>query len=181
MMKKLRSTFIGFALAAVLVAGVALPTQAASIGLTGSVNYADAGNPWGINTNTGISGTAYWDENLLSGGPEFLDDFIDPSLNLQLVLGGFSYDFSNDISFKLLTFGFFDGMLKQIALTGEGPLGEFFDIAFGAFAGVSDFTLNDGVYVATGEIAPVPEPGTFLLLGAGLGGLIYVQRRRKQG
>lgn len=183
MMRKLRSTFISFAIAAILVAGVALPAQAAFIDLTGFVNYFDPANQWGINGSSSVTGTATWDETLLvNTGLEDSSNFQDASMNLKVFIGGFSYDFLTDNNFKTLDFGFSNGFLQQIALfgtVGTGPDYDTFDISFDYFANANVFSLDFGQ--VTGEMAPVPEPGTFLLLGAGLGGLLYVQRRRKNG
>ncbi|MHB8811564.1 MAG: PEP-CTERM sorting domain-containing protein [Desulfobulbaceae bacterium] len=188
MLKYLRITVINFALAAILVAGAALPAQAAFIDLTGFVNSAADPNFWGITTDSPVTGTATWDESLLVGdGEEVLvnydstgfGDFIDLIMNLEITIGNFSYNFFNDTSASELTFGFMDGFLKNIKLFGEGPDFSPFDIAYDFPDYANVFSINGGE--VTGEIAPVPEPGTFLLLGAGLGGLIYVQRRRKNG
>ena len=102
-------------------------------------------------------------------------------MNLEITIGDFYYNFFADTSFSLLTFGFTDGFLKNIALLGGGLDNEFFDISYDFFANANVFILTtfDYEYLVSGEIAPVPEPGTILLLGAGLGSLFCFQRRRK--
>lgn len=41
------------------------------------------------------------------------------------------------------------------------------------------FVLTCGLYAAVNEPSPVPEPGTYLLIGAGLIGVALVRRRKK--
>ena len=105
MVRTVRTTFIGLALAAVLVLGGAFSAQATSIGLTGFVNFVDdSGNPWDITLDSMVTGTAYWDETRLLGGEEVLRDLDDPNMNLDITIGNFSYNFFDDLSFKILDF-----------------------------------------------------------------------------
>ena len=181
MVRTYRTTFIGLALAAILVLGGALSAQAipiTSIGLTGFVNFVDdSGNPWDITLDSMVTGTAYWDETRLLGGEEVLRDLDDPNMNLEITIGNFSYNFFDDFSFKILDFGFMDGFLRNIFLFGEGPDGDFFDISYDFFGSANVFSLNIGS--VTGEVAPVPEPTTILLFATGLAGLAVVGRRRR--
>lgn len=198
MMKRLRSTFIGFALAAVLVAGVALPAQAASIGLTGAVTQIDPDNALSLDLTSPVFGTAFWTESLVPPpnalGESVLFDYEDSFMNLVITIGSVSYNFANDLLAyeqdianypvaPFLEFVFLDGALRNIFLTGFDAVNNLtLGIVYDYPGASNEFSLYAGNnFVAGGNIAPVPEPGTFLLLGAGLGGLVYVQRRRKQG
>jgi hypothetical protein len=166
-----------------MIVGASLNAQAISWDLIGEVTQASPGNDWGVDVGTAITGTAYWDE-ILAPVDGVLFDFEDPSMNIELSVGSFSYSFLSDPGLFLpgLDFGFMGGQLKNINLLGgAGNNWSFVDVTYD-FPGATNF-FAVGMFgtdeFAVGTIAPVPEPGTFLLLGAGLGGLFIAQRRRK--
>ncbi len=49
-------------------------------------------------------------------------------------------------------------------------------------AWLGSHNLGDGIYLldAPGKVAPIPEPGTLMLLGSGLMGVAFYHRRRKK-
>ena len=72
--------------------------------------------------------------------------------------------------------------IDQVALTGDAPVGDlyrFLDIQFGApFADTLKFTADTDNILYAGDIQPIPEPATMLLLGSGLIGLVGFGRKK---
>lgn len=167
------------ALAMVVVGAV--PSQAVQLSVTGTVNAPiDDVDNLGLVAGGSISGTVNYTGTPTGSGIESftLDDFffdfgvfeIDSTLAtiheaLIYFTGGVFSGWGIDVDILL---GGFD---YQFAMTGSSAGTTSFDL----------YSYDNDLVVASGNIAPVPEPGTFLLLGAGLGGLVYFQRRRKQG
>jgi len=181
---KLRTLFFRLTLTAMLVAGLAFSAQATLIGLTGSVNFADPvnPNPFNIVTGTVLTGTAYWDDSLLTGGEEVLEDFSVPSMSLAVNIGDFSFNTADDW-FLGFTFGFIDKNLKNIGVFfGTDLFSNWgFDIVFDFPGATNVFYLFDpvvGPAVVTGTMAPVPEPTSVLLMGVGLASLGFLRARR---
>ncbi len=95
------------------------------------------------------------------------------------VLTGFDYfvfDFELNNRFFDITVSGIDWFIEEALLIVDDFGNETFDIQLTA-QGL--FFLPDGQIPQ--DVAPVPEPSTFLLLGAGLGGLAYLRRRQKKG
>lgn len=188
MMRALTAKLIGMVFFSLLLSGLSVPAHSTTIGLTGFVDFADPGNIWGIDTASEVTGTASWDETLLGGvgaeilsydpffsGPDGFGNVFDSTMDLTLNVGSFSFMSS---SFDFFDFGFLDGLLTDISyfssdfsldITG-GPVNTFFLY--------EPFSFSASV---TGQLAPapVPEPGTIVLLSVGLGGLFLAHRRRR--
>lgn len=89
----------------------------------------------------------------------------------------FEYDALLAIGFEIGTL--LDGQSFTTAFTlSDSPFGLLLD-GYGDFGPESVWYDGRIVSGTSGGPAPVPEPGTFLLLGAGLCGLGFLQRRRK--
>lgn len=185
-MRKLLSTFM-VALALIVVG--AMPSQALIVDVYGKVNFVDVlPNDLGLTADQTISGFFEYDKN--SGTPvedkiksfaitNFQFDFTDFSIVMADVINSPLMFLDNGIfsGWDILAGLFVNGFDYDFVL-GSSTAGTF---SFDVIKYLSDIDDPDQVIevIARGDIAPVPEPGTFLLLGAGLGGLIYVQRRRK--
>ena len=183
--------------------GVASPGNLTVNSPDGLFDTAAAQNRFAVNRNLQNEGNWMFDValNVLSGndidlGLTTLDAFIfNNSGNLQTVSRDLDLKFSLlDSSFSLLTE---KSVLNIYAGTGSvtQPQNVFFDFTgntltsgdmyylrltafgqgYGNNAGIDNLVIN-------GELAPapVPEPSTIILLGSGLAGLAWFNRRRKK-
>ncbi len=167
--------------AAALVLLCASGAEAGLVNFTvsGDVNFALFGNPFGLNTGDTVTASGVFDDSVLSGGSGTVS-FNDPGNSMTLTIGGIVYTDVMDV------FGGADITL------GGGSLVSF---DYGATAGVNgaiaDFQSNflnfgSGAWLvgtwdaASFQMTPVPVPAAFWLFGSGLLGLVAQARKRRK-
>lgn len=119
----------------------------------------------GNNSNDWISIGSYFSANLgIIGSPA--DPFDSGTYVLNVVSNGLTIDTNNGSRWA----DELDGVL-DLSLLSPARL---------SFAWLGSRDIGNGLSVmnAPGKLAPIPEPGTFLLFGAGLVGLFYVRRTK---
>jgi hypothetical protein len=85
----------------------------------------------------------------------------------------------------------FDGVYDAYALFDNASLADVFSVeftwlgsgspgaqAFALYDGITWAVIDSGTSVESSQVAPVPEPGTFILLGTGLLGLARLSRKK---
>jgi hypothetical protein len=106
---------------------------------------------------------------------------VDPSVDDPLNEGAFAWidiwitDYYFDIDFEIYEYSdtdFGGGLL-------EGSGTEYFSIILGPDEANELFVINDA-FGGAGDVAPIPEPATMLLLGSGLAGLVGFRRKIKR-
>jgi len=177
---------LGFVIAgALLLSASSSRASIVEIDLTGYITGLKwTKNPFGIDLDTEVFGRASFDNTLLGPDATILSYWQKEDhknqMALDFYLGSFSFSTAMD-SFLNLTFGFSERNLTSIALNGgRGTKNWGLDITYDFPEGTNIFALSGplGRTRVTGEIAPVPEPGTLLLLGGGLLGLAGIRRSR---
>ena len=140
-----------------------------------------------FDTYVGLWGSTSYSHDITDDGFTPLQDFIyDYSLKIALYDDAGSWDFGEvafisqpgllgdgyyDFSYESVDFGW--SLAGLFALNLSGGL----DVTVSSWKG--DFYLDYSVLTANGfDNAPVPEPSTFLLLGAGIAGLAFYRRKK---
>ncbi|MGH0035578.1 MAG: PEP-CTERM sorting domain-containing protein [Myxococcota bacterium] len=104
----------------------------------------------------------------------------------ELTLGGKTFSGATDVGVEFSADGVSYSPVGTLSLTdldtpysvvaGGAGLGQaFFRLNF---TGVGGQAIIDNVAIQAAEVSAVPEPGTLMLLGAGISGLAFVGRRR---
>ncbi|MGD1876992.1 MAG: PEP-CTERM sorting domain-containing protein [Kiloniellaceae bacterium] len=180
-----------------------LPAQAIPVTttVTGSVDFADGSNPFGLATAEAVTAVAVYDDGGIPAAGAFnLPIDGDPTFSLTITLGSFVFteiaDTSFGSGFPRLVFD--NGNLVGIDFEIDGfPLGGFADLILGAFgpqdslwfldefvSGAPNNVLLEGSWdfanavTEPNAITEVPEPDTWPLLAGGLVGLLALSRRR---
>ena len=196
-----RNAFIKLVTMAVFILAVA-PAHAVLVQTTviGTVDLADATNPFNLSVGDTVTAVAVYDDALVDPtDPNFrLEIDSDPAFSLTIDFNTFIFtedldsDFGNGFPFLTFNLGDISGINFEIS---EWTFGGFTDLELGAFATNTRFFLDDRdpsaeapvllegtwdfVNAVTVPVSPqVPEPHTVLLLGAGLIGLRYAKKRR---
>lgn len=192
-----------YMLAIFLCALAALPAQATLVKTTfgGTVTEDNGGaNPFGLSNGDAISGWAVYDDTVPTGiGDEDFAVSTNPGWDFEMTLGSFTFSQADVNDPTYTTFWFFDGKFDGVEFFKEAfDIGAFTDLLLEDFNGgrslyVEDFSTGVPIYLeadwnfpdATSPVpvgsAPVPEPGTLVLLGAGLLGVAGFSRRKSQG
>ena len=195
----------------ILALALAIPTTSAeavpvTTTITGSVDSADAGNPFDLAVGDMVTAVAVYDDGGIPAAGAFtLAIDSDPSFALTITLGSFIFQESDDDLFGsgAPRLEFNDGALVGIEFEIDGfPLGAFPDLIVGAFdnntrwfldefvSGAPDNALLDGTWdfanavTVPDVVAAIPEPTTFLLFAGGLVGLAGMTgkaRRKRPG
>lgn len=195
----------------ILALALAIPTTSAqavpvTTTITGSVDSADAGNPFGLAVGDMVTAVAVYDDGGVPAAGAFtLAIDSDPSFALTITLGNFIFQESDDDLFGsgAPRLEFNDGALVGIDFEVDGfPFGGFPDLIVGAFdndtrwfldefvSGAPDNVLLEGTWdfvnavTVPDVVTSIPEPTTFLLFAGGLVGLAGMSgktRRKRPG
>jgi hypothetical protein len=135
-----------------------LPTADVS-GYSGGVPAYDGTSPWGYNVTSSEMGSLFYDTLGNQGDYDITGVFI-------------GLGFANDDPFEHLL----ADMYYSSTVT-SGSWSFDFESGYQYPRDTTDGAL--GIAVLDGDVAPIPEPSTLLLLGSGLAGLIFHRKKRK--
>lgn len=169
--------------------------------ITGSVDFADASNPFGLAVGDMVTAVAVYDDGGIPAAGAFtLAIDSDPSFTLTVTLGSFVFQESDDDLFGsgAPRLEFNDGALVGVDFEIDGfPFGGFPDLVVGAFdnntrwfldefvAGGANNVLLEGTWdfanavTVPDVVASIPEPTAFLLFAGGLVGLAGMTRKAR--
>ena len=163
-MKTLNKLYIAFLM--LIIAGNA-HSALVNFNLTGEIDSATVGNPFGLTDTDTISAFAVFDDSLIASG---LVDFSDPSIAMTITVGSETYtDAEEFLGGASLYFsgGAFNGLDYSAT-----------DLTFDSF----NFSFVSTGQLAgtwtTATISPVPVPAAAWLFGSGLLGLVGLARRK---
>lgn len=143
----------------------------APINATFTIDYhisAMAG--WDMNADGSYASTAanietrLWADDPFEPVSELILESYEQGFELFTTESEYSYTASNDWSGQLLL---------------SAVINPIYDYQWFSFELVGTSIAQAGQYVRPPEPSPVPEPSTFLLLGAGLAGLVWFSRKRR--
>lgn len=166
----------------------------------GSVDLADARNPFGLSVGDVVTVVgSYDDAGVSAAGASTVAFDSDPSFSLTITLGSFTFLATDDDEFGsgFPKFQFSNGALTGIEFERDGfAFGGFTDLTVGEFAGQTQWFLEDNVgavevllegtwgfdnavtVVDDVVVVAVSEPGALLLFATGFMGLLGVSRRK---
>ncbi|TQV74442.1 PEP-CTERM sorting domain-containing protein [Denitrobaculum tricleocarpae] len=167
----------------------------------GSVDLADASNPFGLSAGDVVTAIATYDDaGIPAVGASNLAFDSDPTFSLTITFGNFTFEASDDDDFGsgFPRFQFSDGALTGIEFERDGfAFGGFTDLTVGEFTGQTQWFLEDNigsvevllegtwdfanaVTEPNDAVVVVSEPGSLLLFAAGFIGLCGYSRRRRR-
>ncbi len=161
--------------------------------VTGSVDLADASNPFGLTTADSVTAVAVYDDGGIPAVGAFnLPIDSNPSFSLTITLGSFTFVETDDDKFGtgFPRLAFLDGQLDGIDFERDGfPFGAFPDLIVGGFDGETRWFLDEFVsggannvllegtwdlanaVTVPNVVTDVPEPATWPLFAGALFGL----------
>ena len=195
------NAFMGLlAIAIFFVAAVPAHAVLVQTTVTGTVDVAEATNPFGLSVGDTATAVAVYDDALVDpADPAFvLAIDSDPAFSLTIDFNTFTFtenldsDFGSGFPFLTFNLGDISGIDFEIS---EWVFGGFTALEFGSFAAGTRFFLDDldpnaptvvlleGTWDLENSVtvpfsSQVPEPHTVLLFSAGLIGLRYAKKRR---
>jgi PEP-CTERM motif len=109
------------------------------------------------------------------------------SFDYSLTLGDYDYDDYLTFEIDFATVSDFTDATGYFSFDLTSYVGQKISVAWGliwngdwdADTTASIFNIELNTSTDEGDVAPVPEPGTFLLLGSGLAGLAWLRRKKK--
>jgi len=170
--------------------------------IMGSVDVADASNPFGLTTADGVTAVAVYDDSLVPAAGSFnllIDS--DAAFSLTITFGSFTFAETDDDGFGsgFPQLRFLDGNLIGLEFEIDGfSLAGFADLTLSDFSTQTRWALDDNlgpvetllegtwdfdnaVTVPNDVVGEVPEPATWLLFAGGLIGLAGISRRNLAG
>ncbi len=177
----------GAALATVVMMSVSGVSQAALVNfsMTGNVDYAEAGNAFGLLEPDTITATGVFDDAALSGGTGTVSFDAGSGNSLTITVGSVVLTEADDDLFGAggASIGFFGGVPDDVNFAASFSEFSYFDSLFDFFDAQDDagFLISGTWDVNSFSTSTaVPVPAAVWLFGSGLLGLVGVSRRGKK-